>query len=425
MGDRAILHSDINCCYAQIECQAHPDLRGRPVVVGGNEKTRHGIVLAKNLEAKHWGITTADTLADARRKCPDLVVVPPDYRLYLQVSRDARHIYYDYTDRVEPFGPDEAWLDITGTARCLGLSPIEVAYEISERMKAEMGITVSVGLSWNKVFAKFGSECRKPDAITEITRENYRNIVWSAPVRELLYVGAATEKKLHASGIVTIGDLAHAGDYYLRHRFGKIGFMLRGFARGEDCTEVKPLDPASCDVERMVKSYGNGITFPKDIVDVHTAKAVCWMLAESVAQRMREGRARCRTVSVGIRSAHDLITRIWQAPTPLPTNITTEVAGAAWALMRESYTFGDQAPVRGLSVRACNLVPADDDAQMCLFDPLPDRIRREDLDAAVYDLRRRFGNNVVVWGAKAVDPTCAALDVKRDNVVHPVGILHR
>ncbi len=425
MGDRAILHSDINCCYAQIECQAHPELRGRPVVVGGDEEARHGIVLAKNLEAKRWGIGTADTLVEARRKCPGLVVVPPDYRLYLRVSRDARRIYYDYTDQVEPFGPDEAWLDVTGSARCLGLSPAGVAREISERMKSELGITVSIGLSWNKVFAKFGSDYKKPDAITEITRENYRDIVWEAPVRELLYVGAATERKLRSSGIAIIGELAHARDCCLQRRLGKVGFMLREFARGEDRTEVKPLDPASCDVERMVKSYGNGITFPHDIVDDGTAKAVCWMLAESVAQRMREGRARCRTISVGIRSAHDLITRTWQAPAPLPTNITTEVAGIAWALMHANCAFGDDAPVRGLSVRASNLVPADEDMQLRLFDPLPDRARRENLDAAVDDLRRRFGNNAVMWGTKASDPTCATLDAKRDNVVHPVGLLHR
>ncbi len=423
--DRAILHSDINCCYAQIECQAHPELRDRPVVVGGDEEARHGIVLAKNLAAKHWGIGTAETLVEARRKRPNLVIVPPDYRLYLQVSRDARRIYYNYTNLVEPFGVEEAWLDVTGAQRCLGLTPREVAQEISERMKAELGVTVSVGLSWNKVFAKFGSDYKKPDAITEITRANYRDIVWNSPVQDLLYVGRATTRKLHSSGIATIGDLANTSDYYLQHRFGKIGFMLRGFARGEDCTEVKPLNPKDCDVARSIKSYGNGITFPRDIVDAQTAKAVCWMLAESVAQRMREGQARCKTVAVGIRSAHDLSTQSWQTGTPLPTNITSEVANTAWALMCTNFQFGEDAPVRGLTVRASNLVPANEDLQLNLFDPLPRRTQRENLDGAIDELRRRFGNNVVIWGPKAYDQTAAVLDAKRDNVVHPVGFLHQ
>ncbi len=425
MRDRAILHSDINCCYAQIECQAHPQLRDKPVVVGGDEAARHGIVLAKNLRAKRCGIHTADTLVEARRKCPNLVVVPPDYRLYLQVARDARRIYYDYTDQVEPFGPDEAWLDVGGSVRCLGLTPLQIAYEISERMKSELGIMVSIGLSWNKVFAKFGSEYKKPDAVTAITPDNYRSIVWPAPVRELLYVGAATERKLYSAGILSIGDLAQAGDRYLKKTFGKIGFMLRAFARGEDVSEVKPLDPASWDVSRQIKSYGNGITFPRDITDAHTAKAVCWMLAESVAQRMREGRACCKTVTVGIRSATDLRSRTYQAPLAAPTDITAELASAAWNLMDARYEFCEEEPVRGLSLRASNLVSVDDGLQMNFCDLLPTRRHLRALDVAIDDLRRRFGNNIVMWGPKASDATAATMDAKCDNVVHPVGFLHR
>ena len=234
----------------------------QPVVVGGDEEARHGIVLAKNLIAKRAGVKTAMALWEARKACPGLVVVPPDYRLYMDVSRRAREIYYDYTDRVEPFGPDEAWLDVTGTRRCLGLSPAEIAREVSERMVAELGISVSVGVSWNKIFAKFGSDYKKPDAVTVITRENYREVVWQAPVRDLLYVGPATERKLHSSGIDTIGQLACASDELLRNRLGKMGFVLRGFARGQDATEVKPYDRDAADVMREIKSYGNGLTAP-------------------------------------------------------------------------------------------------------------------------------------------------------------------
>lgn len=424
MPDRDVLHSDINCCYAQIECQARPELRGKPVVVGGDEEARHGIVLAKNLIAKRAGVKTAMALWEARKACPGLVVVPPDYRLYMDVSRRAREIYYDYTDRVEPFGPDEAWLDVTGTRRCLGLSPAEIAREVSERMVAELGISVSVGVSWNKIFAKFGSDYKKPDAVTVITRENYREVVWQAPVRDLLYVGPATERKLHSSGIDTIGQLACASDELLRNRLGKMGFVLRGFARGQDATEVKPYDRDTADVMREIKSYGNGLTAPRDIRDPQSAKAYVWMLAESVAQRMREGRARARTVSVGARAADDLCTRSRQCKLPVATDVTLEVARAAWGLLRELEPLDASHPLRGIHVRASDLEPADADLQASLFDPLPRRTEMRELDASVDDLRRRYGNKCVVWGAQLVDEGAASVDAKADNTVHPVSFFH-
>lgn len=424
MSDRDVLHSDINCCYAQIECQARPELRGKPVVVGGDEEARHGIVLAKNLIAKRAGVKTAMALWEARKACPGLVVVPPDYRLYMDVSRRAREIYYDYTDRVEPFGPDEAWLDVTGTRRCLGLSPAEIAREVSERMVAELGISVSVGVSWNKIFAKFGSDYKKPDAVTVITRENYREVVWQAPVRDLLYVGPATERKLHSSGIDTIGQLACASDELLRNRLGKMGFVLRGFARGQDATEVKPYDRDAADVMREIKSYGNGLTAPRDICDPQSAKAYVWMLAESVAQRMREGRARARTVSVGARAADDLCTRSRQCKLPVATDVTLEVARAAWGLLRELEPLDASHPLRGIHVRASDLEPADADLQASLFDPLPRRTEMRELDASVDDLRRRYGNKCVVWGAQLVDEGAASVDAKADNTVHPVSFFH-
>lgn len=424
MGNRSVLHSDINCCYAQIECQARPELRGKPVAVGGDEEARHGIVLAKNLIAKRAGVKTAMALWEARKACPGLVVVPPDYRLYMDVSRRAREIYYDYTDRVEPFGPDEAWLDVTGTHRCLGLSPAEIAREISERMVAELGISVSVGVSWNKIFAKFGSDYKKPDAVTVITRENYREVVWQAPVRDLLYVGPATERKLHSSGIDTIGQLACASDELLHNRLGKMGFVLRGFALGQDATEVKPYDRDAADVMREIKSYGNGLTAPRDICDPQSAKAYIWMLAESVAQRMREGRARARTVSVGARAADDLCTRSRQCKLPVATDVTLEVARAAWGLLRELEPLDASHPLRGIHVRASDLEPADADLQASLFDPLPRRTEMRELDASVDDLRRRYGNKCVVWGAQLADDGAAAVDAMGDNTVHPVSFFH-
>lgn len=423
--DRRILHVDLNCCYAQIECQAHPELRDKPVVVAGKEELRHGIVMAKNLLAKAAGIQTADTLNEARRKCPGLVVLPPHYDLYLRASRETRRIYYDYTPNVEPFGVDEAWLDVTGTSACTALDAEEIAREISERTKAELGLMVSVGVSWNKIFAKFGSDYKKPDAITVIDRANYQDIVWPSPTADLLYVGPATEAKLHSSGINTIGELAHASDYYLKRRFGKIGFMLRAFARGEDVTEVKEFDPYQVDVERVIKSYGNGTTFPRDITDDRTAKAVFCMLSECVAHRMREDGMRARTISIGIRSALDLRTLSRQVSFRPATNITTEIADIAWRLACAHHRFSEEHPVRGLHVRASNLVSIADDIQLQLFDPEPRRTKLEALDTAIDDLRRRFGNKCIVRGAQMLDPIAYALDAKAEHTVHPIGLLHR
>lgn len=422
MGDRSILHVDLNCCYAQVECQARPELRGVPVAVAGKEELRHGIVMARNLLAKAAGVKAADTLADARRKCPGLVVVPPRYDMYLRASRETRRIYTDYTPLVEPFGIDEAWLDVTGSARCLGMDAAEIAREISERTKAELGLMVSVGVSWNKVFAKFGSDYEKPDAVTFIDRANYRDIVWGAPASDLLYVGPATARRLHDAGIETIGQLAHASDYFLRHRLGRNGLMLRDFARGLDAAPVAEYDAGIGDIERIRRSYGNGITFPRDICDMRTARAVASMLAESVAHRMREDGVRARTVSVSLRSALDLSATSRQGPLAAPSNITSEIARRARELVAEAWSPGPDRPLRGLGVRASGLVPAAEGLQLPLFDPQPHRAGMERLDAAVDDLRRRYGNKCVVWGAQALDPDAWAIDAKAAHTVHPVSL---
>ena len=331
---RVIFHSDMNAFYASVEQAERPELRGVPLVVGGHEELRHGIVLAKSAQAKAAGVKTGEALWEARAKCPGLVVVPPRYEVYQAYSAMARRIYYQYTDLVEPFGLDEAWLDLTGSLPLLGGDPARTAAEISGRIKAELGCTVSVGVSWNKIFAKFGSDFRKPDAITFITPQNYRCRVWEAPVSELLYVGAATRAKLHSSGIDRIGELACASPELLRRRLGKIGLVLRAFARGEDATPVKPYDQARNEVDRTVKSFGNGLTAPHDIVSASDAKALVYLLSESVAQRLREARFRASTVSIGVRSARDLASYSRQTTLRRATNVTGVVARTAWGCSR-------------------------------------------------------------------------------------------
>lgn len=420
MGDRAILHVDMNSFYASVEQAERPELRGLPMVVGGDEEARHGIVLTKSVEAKSYGIKTAETLWQARRKCPDLVVVPPRYALYQRYSRLAREIYYSYTPLVEDFGLDECWLDLTGCPSLDRATPYAVAWEIKERVKRELGVTVSVGLSWNRVFAKWGSDHKKPDAVTEVTRENYRGLVWPDPVEELIYVGLATKRKLNDRGIRTIGELAHAGDYYLRRRFGKVGFMLRAFARGEDASPVAAFDPGRKAAPREVKSFGNGLTAPAPLACERDAKALCWILAESVAQRLREAAFRCRTVGVGVRfedfSGFQRQERLFE-----PTCATDAVARCAWRLLRAGIPSFERTPARAIHVRASSLVPLDSAVQTSLWTSGDAAL--EELDFAIDGLRSRFGNLAVRRGVELANPALAGLDVKAENTVHPVGLL--
>ena len=419
--DRVVLHSDCNCFYASVEMHRRPELRGTAMCVGGDVEARHGIVLAKSPLAKAAGVKTGEALWEARRKCPGLVVVPPDYPAYIRYSRLARMIYYDYTDRVEPFGLDESWLDITGSIGSFPGQARLVAEEISERVKAELGITVSIGLSWNKVFAKLGSDIDPGDGLVEIGRGNYRELVWKRPARDLIYVGPATARKLERMEILTIGDLARADDGVLARRFGKVGAVLKLFARGEDATPVRRLDPSSADVLRAVKSIGNGLTAPHDIDSRGDAKALVYLLAESVAQRLRECRLRARTVGIGVREAKTLLGYTRQRTLRMPTCVTDDIARCAFDLLACNEPLDGSRAIRAIHVRASGLVPLDAARQLDIFGDEEAQMAAERLDFAIDSLRRRFGNTIVQRLSELADPALAGLDIKADNVVHPVG----
>ena len=418
---RWILHVDQNSFYANCELAEHPELRGKPVVVGGSEEARHGIVLAKSEEAKRYGIVTAETLREARTKCPDVIIRPANFRLYMKYSALARRIYYDYTDLVEPFGPDECWLDVTHSEQLNG-GVRAIAHEISERVRMELGLSVSIGVSWNKVYAKFGSDYEKPDAITWIDEQNYQQIVWESPVRDLLFVGPATERKLKILGIQTIGELACEQPETLIRCFGKVGAILQTFARGLDDSPVKPYDLESEDVNRVIKSYGNGMTAPHDICDPHDAKALIYLLAESVAQRMREGFVRARTVAIGVRDS-ELTSYTRQLKLRTPTNSTTLIADAAWRLLRANEPLDVEHPLRSLAVRASDLEPTATPVQLLLWGNNK-VVERERLDSSIDELRRRFGNNCIQRGIEIYDDALAGTDIKRDNTIHPVSFFH-
>ena len=293
--NRTILHSDCNCFYVSVELLHHPELRGKPVAVGGDPEARHGIVLTADYTAKRYGVKTGMALWQAKQVCPDITFLPPIMDLYLRFSRMAQEIYADYTDKREPYGIDESWLDVTDSATLKG-DGFHIAQEISSRMKKELGITVSVGVSFNKIFAKLGSDYKKPDAITTMYEDEFQRKAWCLPVSDLLYVGNATNKKLYSMGIRTIGDLAKSDETLLVRKLGKMGSILWAFANGYDESPVK-LENTSA----PVKSVGNSTTTPRDMETDEDVKIVLYILAESVAARLRENGFRCRTVEISVR----------------------------------------------------------------------------------------------------------------------------
>ena len=418
---RTILHGDMNCFYASVEMAERPELRGLPVIVGGNEEMRHGIVLTASYPAKRRGVKTGSALWEARKACPDAIIVPPRYDLYMRYSRLARAIYYQYTDLVEPFGLDEAWLDVTRSVHLQGGDALLVAREISERMVCELGVTVSVGLSWNKIFAKFGSDYEKPDGLTVVSPDNAQDLVWPAPVRDLLYVGPATSRKLEHLGIRTIGQLAQADTELLRRILGKMGVVVQAFARGEDDSPVRPLAPALHDIEHEVKGVGNGITCPFDVEDERTARQVIWLMGESVAQRLRAAGLAARTVSAYGRDFRTLAARSRQTTLPRPTQLTGEICSAAADLLVGDWDFAHGDKVRALGVRATNLVPAQRAVQLDLWGVETRRQRRLELDRTIDELRGRYGNHAVRRLSELSDARLSTLDPQRDNVVHPVS----
>lgn len=410
---RSVLHIDMNACYASIECLYDPSIRNLPVAVGGNVEARHGIILAKNQIAKCFGVKTGEALWQAKQKCPELHIVPPHFDRYLRFSRMAREIYADYTDLVEPFGLDEVWCDVTGTQKLRERGLEALANEIRERVKFELGITVSVGASWNKIFAKLGSDYKKPDAVTVFTPENYRDKVWPLPASDLLGVGRATERKLASRGIHTIGDIAAAPPSMLRGILGKWGLILHDFATGYDTSPV-----ARAGDEAVIKSIGNSTTTPRDLCCDEDAGIVYWMLCESVAERMRESGFLCRGVQVHIRD-NELASFERQLKLESPTCLASTLHAAAMRLLRENWDW--HKPLRSIGVRATDLLPASTPVQCSIFEDSERQEKRERLERSVDDLRRRFGHYCVGRAVCVSDPTLRNISPKDEHVIHPVG----
>ena len=416
MSGRVILHSDINCCYAAIEHLHHPELNGKPLAVGGDPESRHGIVLTADYIAKKYGVKTGMALWQAKQLCPEITFVSPRMDLYLRFSRMAHEIYAEYTDLQEAYGIDESWLDVTDSSTIKG-DGYSIAREISNRMKSELGITVSIGVSFNKIFAKLGSDYKKPDAITTMYSDEFQTKAWNLPVGDLLYVGRSTNQKLAKIGIRTIGDLARTDEEILVSQLGKMGSVLWAFANGYDDSPVRKEN-----THAPIKSVGNSTTTHRDLVNDEDVKIIIYVLAESVAVRLRENGFRCRVVEISIRD-NELYSFTRQKKISNATNITEEIAVAAYKLFKDNYDW--RKPLRSVGVRGADLVNDNYWEQIDLFCDFQMREKHMKMDAAVDDIRRRFGFYSVQRGLMYKYKVLSAVNAKEDHTVHPHGYFNQ
>lgn len=392
--ERTILHCDLNNFFASVELLSHPELREKPVAVCGDPESRHGIILAKNEIAKGYQVKTAETIWQARKKCPDLILLPSHHKKYRVFSRKINAIYDRYTDLVEPFSIDESWLDITGTMHLFGKDGKGIADELRETVQRELGLTISVGVSFNKVFAKLGSDYKKPNATTVITRENFRDILWPLPVTDMIFVGNAAAKQLAKYDIRTIGQLAHADRGALEALLGKQGGLLSDYARGLDASRVIPAGEMP-----PPKSVGNGLTFRNNLIGLDQVRTGIELLSDSVATRLRKHSLKCTTVQLTIRNPNfQTITR--QMPLAAPTYLSRELTEASLKLLQASWDLRN--PIRMLTVTAQNLIPEWDAAeQIDLFSTAaPDRRDRlERLEKTMDAIRGRYGQDAIQLGS--------------------------
>ncbi len=414
--DRIILHSDLNNFYASVECLYNPAIRGLPVAVGGSTELRHGIILAKNYIAKKYGIQTGEAIWQAKQRCPGLVVVRPNFSLYLKYSKLVKSIYADYTDKIESFGLDECWLDVTDSA--IFGDGKSIADEIRKRITFELGITASVGVSFNKIFAKLGSDMKKPDATTVITKENYQEIVWNLPVNDLLYVGRSTYSKFRQYGINTIGDLAKTDIKFLKKHLGKNGYTLWIFANGWDDSPV-----SNEHSEPFIKSIGNSTTTPRDLISDEDVKITMYGLCESIASRLRDHQYKCSSVQVSIRD-NSLFSFQKQGPLLIPCCSSKSIFEKAFSLYQQHYNIKTEKPIRSIGVRACKLSDIDV-IQLSMLPEIKAIQAQEDLEIAIDMIRSRYGHHQIQRGLMLKDEGLSALNAKADNTIYPVSYFRK
>ncbi len=390
--ERAILHCDCNNFYASVELLKFPELRDKPVAVAGDPEGRHGIILAKNMAAKKLGIQTAETVWQARRKCPDLILLPPHHEEYEAMSRRINDIYLEYTDQVEPFSVDESWLDVTGSRQLFG-DGATIADELRRRIRETLGVTISVGVSDNRWWAKLGSDYKKPDATTLITRENVAELLYPLPIRDMLFVGGSAAQTLIRHGVTTIGQLAATSPELLEKWLGKHGTSLHQMVSGVDDTPIRRWGEGEA-----VKSVGNSMTYAQDLVGPEAWRAGLMPLCDSVGARLRAQGLKCRTITVQVKDTNlKVISR--QRPLPMPTSLTKQIFTEALGILASCWP--REAPIRLLSVTASGLCPEDEaeSAQLSfLTEVTPDDPKQARFEQAIDSLRSRFGKGAIQSG---------------------------
>lgn len=387
--DRVILHCDCNSYYASVESIGRPELQAVPMAVCGNPESRHGIILAKNEAAKKCGIVTAETVFSALRKCPSLLLLPPHHETYRKYCEKINAIYQEYTDQVEAFSVDESWLDVTGSQHLFG-SGKKIADTLRRRIREEIGLTISVGVSFNKVFAKLGSDYKKPDATTLILRENFKEILWPLPAGAMLLVGQTAAETLTRHGISTIGDIARAGKDTMGLLLGKSGETIWAYAAGLEASPVKRIGETD-----PIKSVSNGTTFYRDITSTADIRTGLLMLCDNVGSRLRKRGLYCTTLQVQIKDPLlKVISR--QRKLPAPVNNTKALADTAFSIVQASWKPGF--PIRLLTVSAGGLTE-DNGAQLSLLEDQALRERYARLDRTMDGIRARYGKDALQFGS--------------------------
>lgn len=383
--DRTILHIDVNNFFASIEIMLNPNLKGLPVAVCGSEDDRHGIVLAKSYEAKKFGVKTAETVWQAKKKCPNLIIVPPQYEEYKKYSKLIQNIYYSYTDQVEPFGLDECWLDVTGSLKLFG-NVENIAEEIKERVKKEIGVTVSIGVSFTKTFAKLGSDLKKPDAITYISKENFKNIVWPLVTNEIIGVGKSTFKILEEMNLKTIGELANCDISLLEQKLGKHGRIL--------WKRVNGIDDEIVDANMYIanpKSIGNGKTFRNDLTKINDIRSAFQNLTYEISNKLKKHRLEAKNIQIVIRD-NQFNDKQLQCELPTITSSSLIITNTAMDLFKK-YKWNK--PIRALTIRAINLIEEGTNDQISLFEEKDEYEKIKKIDKVMFEINNKFGPNSV------------------------------
>ena len=386
MADRVILHCDFNNFFASVSLLFNPTLKGLPVAVCGDKENRHGIILAKNEIAKKYGVKTAEPIYQAKNKCPDLVLLPPIYDKYEEYSKKGAKIYSRYTDMIEPFSIDESWLDVTGSTLLFG-SGEEIAEKIRQDIKRELGITVSIGVSFNKVFAKLGSDMKKPDAVTVISRDNYKQKIWNLPIEDMIFVGKKTCEKLKNSGINKIGDITLCDDATLKRLLGKNGIDLKISALGEDNSPV--ITPKESD---KPKSIGKSTTTAKDFTNNDDVWKEFLKFSQYICDILHQKNIYAGGVQVHIRTS-SLKIKEFSHTFKVPTNSTLTFAKHGFELFSNNYQFGE--PLRSVGLRAINIKDDKTAVQQDIFGEDAQDTKAEKIEDSLYAVRQKFGKQSV------------------------------